>query len=146
MVTTLPAAFFEQVRKRGDALALRHKERGVWKRVSWNDYGAQVRKVASALAAFGLRRGENVAILGENRPEWLYCHLGIMAAGGTTCGIYATSSPEQIEYLLGHCDARVLFLEDEEQLEKVLEILPRTKIERAVVWDPKGLWGFAARF
>jgi long-chain acyl-CoA synthetase len=142
MVTTLPALFFEQVQRRGDALALRHKQRGIWRRVSWNEYGEQVRRVAAALAAFGLRRGENVAILGDNRPEWLYCHLGIMAAGCASCGIYASSSAEQIEYLLGHCEARVLFLENEEQLEKVLDILPRTKVERAVVWDRKGLWGF----
>ena len=140
---TLPGLLFEQARKRPDALALRHKERGLWQRVSWAAYAAKVRAVASALLAFGLRRGENVAILGENRPEWLYCHLGIMAAGGSTCGIYATSSAEQIEYLLSHSEARVLFLENEEQLEKVLEVLPRTRVERAIVWDPKGLWGFA---
>src|SRR5207302_7241591 len=113
------------------------------KRVTWSEYGERVRQVASALLAFGLRKGENVAILGENRPEWLYCHLGVMAAGGSTCGVYATSSPEQIEYLLGHCEARILFLEDEEQVEKVLEVLPRTRVERAIVWDAKGLWGFS---
>ena len=143
MTHSLPGLFFEQVRRRPDALALRHKELGVWRRVSWSEYGARVRAVAAALLAFGLRKGENVAILGENRPEWLYCHLGTMAAGGATCGIYPTCSAEQIEYLLGHSEARVLFLENEEQLEKVLEILPRTRVERAVVWDPKGLWGFA---
>src|SRR5213075_333637 len=133
---------FEQAQARPGALAFRHKDRGIWKRVTWAEYAAQVRQVASALLAFGLRPGENVAVLGENRPEWLYCHLGIMAAGGATCGIYPTSSAEQIEYLLGHCEARVLFLEDEEQLEKVLAVLPRTRVERAIVWDAKGLWGF----
>jgi long-chain acyl-CoA synthetase len=143
VVKTLPALLFEQAERRPDALALRVKERGVWKRVTWAEYAARARRVASALIAFGLRPGENVAVLGENRPEWLYCHLGIMAAGGSTCGIYATSSPEQIEYLLGHCEARVLFVEDEEQVEKVLEVLPRTRVECAVVWDPKGLWGFS---
>jgi len=143
MVSTLPALFFDQVRRRGGAVALRHKQRGIWKRVLWSEYGERVRAVAAALRGLGLRRGENVAVLGENRPEWLYCHLGIMAAGGATCGIYPTSSAEQIEYLLGHCEARVLFLEDEEQLEKVLAVLPRTRVERAIVWDPKGLWGFS---
>ena len=144
MVTSsLPGLFFEQVQRRSGALALRHKERGIWRRVSWSEYGARVKAVAAALLAFGLRKGENVAILGENRPEWLYCHLGTMAAGGATCGIYATCSAEQIEYLLGHSEARLLFLENEEQLDKVLEVLPRTRVERAVIWDPKGLWGFA---
>ena len=142
-MSTLPALFFEQVRKRGDALALRQKLQGIWRRVTWREYGESVRRVAAALRASGLRRGENVAVLGENRPEWLYCHLGIMAAGGVTCGIYATSSPEQIEYLLGHCEARLLFVENEEQLEKALEVLPRTRVEHVVVWDRKGLWGFS---
>ncbi len=143
MVTTLPGLFFDQVRRRGASVALRHKERGIWKQVLWSEYGERVRSVAGALRAFGLRPGENVAVLGENRPEWLYCHLGIMAAGGATCGIYPTFSAEQVEYLLGHCEARLLFLEDEEQLEKALEVLPRTRVERVVVWDPKGLWGFS---
>jgi len=143
VVSTLPGLFFDQVRRRGQAIALRHKERGIWKRILWSEYGERVRAVAAAVRAFGVRPGENVAVLGENRPEWLYCHLGIMAAGAATCGIYPTSSAEQVEYLLGHCEARLLFLEDEEQLEKVLAVLPRTRVERAVVWDPKGLWGFS---
>jgi long-chain acyl-CoA synthetase len=143
MVSTLPGLLFDQVRRRGQAIALRHKQRGVWKRVLWSEYGERVRAVAAALRAFGVRPGENVAVLGENRPEWLYCHLGIMAAGAVTCGIYPTSSAEQVEYLLGHCEARLLFLEDEEQLEKVLAVLPRTRVERAVIWDSKGLWGFS---
>ncbi|MFZ1058497.1 MAG: AMP-binding protein [Candidatus Rokuibacteriota bacterium] len=139
----LPDLFFEQVRRRGDRLALRYKEYGVWHRVSWNEYAAEVRKVAAALLASGLRREENVCILGDNRPEWLYCHLGIMSAGGATCGIYATSAPEQIKYLLNHSEARILFLENEEQLEKALQILSDTRVEKVVVWDAKGLWGFS---
>ncbi|MBI3027916.1 MAG: AMP-binding protein [Candidatus Rokubacteria bacterium] len=140
---TLPELFFHQVRRRGDGLALRYKEYGVWHRVSWSEYAEEVRKVAAGLLAAGLRRGENVGILGDNRPEWLYCHLGVMAAGGATCGIYATSAPEQIKYLLNHSEARVLFLENEEQLEKALQILADTRVERVVVWDAKGLWGYS---
>ena len=139
----LPELFFQQVRRRGDGLALRYKEYGIWHRVSWNEYAAEVRKVAAGLLAFGLRRGENVCILGDNRPEWLYCHLGIMSAGGATCGIYATSAPEQIKYLLNHSEARLLFLENEEQLEKAFQILSDTRVEKVVVWDAKGLWGFS---
>jgi long-chain acyl-CoA synthetase len=140
---TLPELFFAQVRHRGDRLALRHKVFGVWQRVSWEEYGVAVRRVAAGLLAGGLRHQENVAVLGDNRPEWLYCHLGIMAAGGRTCGIYATSSAEQVRYLLVHSEARVLFLENEEQLEKVLSIVGQTGVERIVIWDAKGLWGFA---
>jgi long-chain acyl-CoA synthetase len=139
---TLPELFFAQAGRRADRLALRHKAFGIWHRVSWTEYAEEVRKVAAGLLAFGLRRSESVAVLGDNRPEWLYCHLGIMAAGGRTCGIYATSSPEQVRYLLNHSEARLLFLENEEQLEKALTILGETRVERVVIWDAKGLWGF----
>jgi long-chain acyl-CoA synthetase len=141
-IRSLPGLLYDQAGRRGDALALRHKALGIWHRVTWSEYAENVRKVAASLLAFGLRHQENVAVLGENRPEWLYTSLGIMAAGGATCGIYPTSSPEQILYLLDHSEARVIFVENEEQLEKVLPILPKTRVERMVVWDTKGLWGF----
>ena len=141
--TTLPALFAERVAERGEALALRHKAYGIWHRVSWREYGRQVDKVAAALLDMGLRPQENVAVLGENRPEWLYCHLGIQAARGVTCGIYPTSAPEQIKYLLNHSEARLMFVENEEQLEKLLAVAGETRIERVVVWDAKGLWGFS---
>ncbi len=140
---SLPDLFFRQVARQGDVLALRYKEYGIWHRVSWHEYGERVRQVAAGLAASGLRPGENVAVLGENRCEWLYCHLGIQTAGGVTCGIYPTSAPEQIVYLLRHSGARFLFLENEEQLDKVLSVVGDTPAERLVVWDAKGLWGFA---
>src|SRR3990172_723258 len=141
--TTLPALFAEQVAQRGDGLAIRYKDYGIWHRVTWRQYAEEVEKVAAALLAFGLRPQENVAVLGENRPEWLYCHLGIQTARGVTCGIYPSSAPEQIEYLLNHSEARLLFIDNEEQLDKILTIVSETRIERIVVWDAKGLWGFA---
>jgi long-chain acyl-CoA synthetase len=138
---TLGQLFFRQVARQGDRVALREKKLGIWRRVTWREYGERVREVAAGLLAAGLRPGDRVAVLGENRPEWLYCHLGTMAAGGVTCGIYPTSSAEQVEYLLGHSEAGVLFVENEEQLEKVLAVVGRTGVRELVVWDEKGLWG-----
>jgi len=140
---SVPALFAEQVERQGDRLAIRFKEYGIWHRVTWRQYGEEVHRVAAALLAFGLRHGENVAVLAENRPEWLYCHLGIQTVGGATCGIYPTSSPDQVHYLLNHSEARLVFVENEEQLDKVLAIVAQTRIERIVVWDAKGLWGFS---
>lgn len=139
---TLPELFFHQVKVRGDELALRNKDFGFWQRISWNQYGVQVRTVAAGLTKFGVRPGERVAIMGDNRPEWFYCHLGIMTAGASTCGIYATSSPEEILYILSHSEARFLFLETDEHLDKTLSVLSKTQIEKIIVWDAKGLWGF----
>jgi long-chain acyl-CoA synthetase len=140
---TLPQLFAQQVARLGDRLAIRFKDYGIWHRVTWRQYGEEVDRVAAALLAFGLGRQENVAVLGENRPEWLYCHLGIQTAGGATCGIYPTSAPEQIKYLLNHSEARLLFVDNEEQLDKALPVVGETRVERVVVWDAKGLWGFA---
>ncbi|HZY04293.1 MAG TPA: AMP-binding protein [Anaeromyxobacteraceae bacterium] len=139
---TLPGLLFDQARRRPEALAIRYKQLGIWHRVTWRRYAEEVRKVAAALVAFGLSRRDNVAVLGENCPEWLHCHLGIMAAGGATVGVYPTSSPEQVQYLLQHSGARLIFVENEEQLEKVLTAVSGTRVERVVVWDEKGLWGF----
>ena len=141
--TTLPALFAERVAERGDGLALRYKDYGIWHSVTWRQYAEEVGKVAAALLGFGLRPQETVAVLGENRPEWLYCHIGIQTARGVTCGIYPTSAPEQIKYLLNHSEARLLFIDNEEQLDKVLTIVGDTQVERVVVWDAKGLWGFS---
>ena len=139
---SIPALLFEQERTRGHDLSLRYKSLGIWRRVSWVEYAAQVRKVAAALLAFGLRPRENAAVLGENCPEWLYSDLGVMAAGGATAGIYPTCAAEQVQHVLSNCEARIVFVENEEQLEKVLAILDQTRVERVVVWDEKGLWGF----
>jgi long-chain acyl-CoA synthetase len=142
-VASFPALFFRQVERRNQAVALRQKKFGVWKRISWKEYGEQTQIVAAGLLACGLERGDRVAILGENRPEWLICHLASMTAGGVTCGVYPTSSPEQVAYVVGHSESKVLFVENEEQVDKVLQILPELKVTQIVVWDPKGLWGFS---
>jgi len=138
----LPELFFSQVERLKDRVALRHKDYGIWNRISWQEYGQKVREVAAGLLALGLERGDRVAILGDNRPEWLICHLAAMAAGGATCGVYPTSAPEQVAYVVGHSEAKVLFVENEEQVDKVLQIMEELKVDQVIIWDPKGLWGF----
>jgi len=140
---TLPHIFFQQARRLGSRVALRRKEFGIWRRITWTEYADQVRAVAYALLSLGLEKGERVAVIGENRPEWLYSDLAIQATGGTTTGIYATSSPEQVHYILEHSEARIVIVEGEEQLDKILEVrgaLPR--LTHIVVMDPEGLRSF----
>jgi len=141
--TNFPGLFFHQVDRFKDRVALRHKDYGIWNRITWTEYGRQVREVAAGLLALGLKPEERVAILGDNRPEWAICHLAAMTAGGSTCGVYPTSSSEEIEYVVGHSESKVLFVENEEQVDKVLQIIDNLKVTRVVVWDPKGLWGFS---
>ncbi len=140
---SFPALFFQQVEAQKDRVALRRKEYGIWNRISWQEYGQMVREAAAGLLAIGLGRGDRVAILGDNRPEWLTCHLATMTIGCATCGVYSTSAPEQVAYVVGHSESKVLFVENEEQVDKVLEIESKLNLKQVVVWDPKGLWGFS---
>jgi long-chain acyl-CoA synthetase len=140
---SLPELFFDQVARKGDAIGLRHKDYGIWNRITWNEYGRLVRQAAAGLMAAGLQPGDRVAVLGENRPEWQVCHLGTMTAGGATTGIYPTNAPEEIAYVVNHSESRILFVENEEQVDKILQIIDELTCEQVVIWDPKGLWGFS---
>jgi long-chain acyl-CoA synthetase len=140
---SFPGLFFSQVKRYQEKVALRHKDYGIWKRISWNEYGKMVRIVAAGLIAMGVERGDKVSILGENRPEWLFCDLGTMSIGGVTVGVYPTSAPDQIAYVAGHSESKILFIENEEQVDKILQILPELRVKKVIVWDPKGLWGFS---
>ncbi len=124
-------------------MALRRKEFGIWRDISWDEYLENVRHVALGLVALGLKKGECVSVIGENRQEWLYADLGIQSAGGVTTGIYTTNSPEQCQYIVGHSESRFYFVEDEEQLDKALIFRENTpKLERIIVMDMEGLKHF----
>ncbi|MBW1999453.1 MAG: AMP-binding protein [Deltaproteobacteria bacterium] len=139
----LPELFFQQVDRYGDKVALRRKEYGIWNRISWKEYGQKVKEIAASLVAAGLEPGDRVAILGDNRPEWLICHLATMSIGCVTCGVYSTSAAEEVAYVVGHSESKILFVENEEQVDKVLKIEDQIPTKEIVVWDPKGLWGFS---
>jgi long-chain acyl-CoA synthetase len=139
-----PDLFFSQVEKYGDRVALRHKKLGIWNRISWREYGQRVRTVSAALMSYGLKIGDRISILGDNCPEWIICHIGAMSCGCVTCGIYPTSSADEINYVVSHSESKILFLENEEQMDKVLEIIDTLEhVEQVVVWDEKGLFGFS---
>jgi len=140
---TFPHLFFQQVNTQRGRIALRRKEFGIWNRITWDEYGKMVKTTAAGLIHAGLQAGDRVAILGDNRPEWLVCHLATMTIGCVTCGVYSTNAPEQVAYVVGHSESKLLFVENEEQVDKVLQIYPDLdQLKKVVVWDPKGLWGF----
>lgn len=140
---TIPGAFFARAAMHPSQTALREKRLGLWQPISWGSYAEQVRLVAHALMALGVEKGDRVGVIGENRPEWLYSDLGCQSAGGWTTGIYTTSSPEQVAYVLEHAESRVFIVEGEEQLDKALQIRDRLPLlDRIVVMDPEGLRTF----
>jgi long-chain acyl-CoA synthetase len=140
---TLPRLFRHVVAERGDRPALREKHLGIWRTISWRQYGESARRVALGLAALGLKPRDVVAIVADNCPEWLYTDLGTMCAGAVTNGIYTTDSARQVEYIVNDSGARFLFVENEEQLDKALEVRTRCpQLVRIVVFDMEGLHGF----
>ncbi|HVX38717.1 MAG TPA: AMP-binding protein [Gemmatimonadaceae bacterium] len=121
-------AFERTARTCGDQPALRAKRAGRWTEITWRAYRDQVRRAARALIALGVAPGDCVTIIGYNCPEWFIADVATIAAGGVPAGIYTTNTPEQCQYIADHCEARVAFVEDEEQLAKFLRIrasLPR---------------------
>ena len=89
---TLPRLFRHVVRQRGDRVAMREKHLGIWRGISWREYGERAKQVGLGLVALGLRPRDVVAIVADNMPEWLYTDLGIMSVGGVPNGIYTTDS------------------------------------------------------
>lgn len=120
--------------------AIREKWRGLWRGVTWADYQHECLAVMCALQARGLTAGDRIAILSDNRPEWLFADLGGQALGCLSAGIYTTNPAGDVAYVLNHSRAKVIVVEDQEQADKVLEspeALPQ--LEYIVVIDPKGL-------
>jgi len=126
-----------------DRPALRRKQKGIWYSVTWAGYYERARAVGLALADLGCGRGDAITILAENRPEWVYADMGGQCMGLVGNGIYPTSSPEQAEYILTNSDSRVVFVENDEQLDKLLLIRERCPaLLKIIVMDLTGLRNF----
>jgi long-chain acyl-CoA synthetase len=120
-------------------VALRHKDLGIWREYTWHEYNERSAQAGLGLKSLGVEPGDRVAILGENRPEWLFADLGAQGIGAIVVGVYSTSPSPEVEYILAHSGSVVAILEDEEQLDKVLEVQDRLPDLRAiVVMEPRG--------
>ncbi len=140
---TLVSLFLRRAAEHPDRVALREKEFGIWQRVTWADYQGHVRRAALGFARLGLEPGQNVAILSENRREWLYAELGAVAAGGRAVGVYPTSPAAEVQYVVDHSQAPIVVCEDQEQTDKILEESDRLPhVRHIVVADMKGLRGY----
>lgn len=137
---SLPAVFRARCRESADRIALREKRLGVWRPYTWADYYDRVRAFGLGLVSLGLQTGDRVAIHSEDRPEWVFSELGTICVGGISVGIYPTNPAPEVEYILSHSEARYLVAEDQEQVDKALEVADRCPaLQRIIVIDPKGL-------
>jgi long-chain acyl-CoA synthetase len=139
-VRTVPVRVREWAERSPDEVALRDKRFGVWQEITWASYWEQVELVAHALMSLGLEPGDRVGVHSENRPEWLFADVGTVAAGGITVGLYPTNPAAEVRHILKDAGARILVAEDQEQVDKALEVradLP--DLQWIVYVDPSGV-------
>ncbi len=138
---TLPQFLVEKAKLYGDQkTALREKEYGIWQSVSWAEYLDHVKYFALGLASLGFEPQDTVAIIGDNRPEWVYAELAAQSVGAKSIGIYQDSIVDEVAYIVTHSDAKFLVVEDQEQVDKIIELWPRLHtVEKVIYYDPKGL-------
>ncbi len=129
----IPDIFEQTASRLGSRVAIRQKLRIGWREISWRKYGEQVRDVALGLLAHGLQPGDRVCIIGPNSPEWLFADIGTLSAGGVSVGVYTTSAPAQIEYILKDCQARFIFVADNDLLKGVLVARTNTPVLHQIV-------------
>ncbi len=140
---TVGRLFWHGVQTRGPQVILRQKELGIWRAMTWAELGAAAREVGMGLAALGFEPGQVASIQSNTNREWLFADLGILGAGGVSNGIYPTDAAAQTEYLLADSGSVVAFVEDEEQLDKVLEVRERLpRLRKIIVFDMEGLRDF----
>ncbi|HEX3573139.1 MAG TPA: AMP-binding protein [Rhodopila sp.] len=140
----IPVLITQRAASQGDETILRTKDRGIWKTVSWSQLDAKVRAIGTALLAADFARGDVVAILSETRPEAVYADLAILGCGAASIAIDPDEDPDRVWHLLSSSGARLAFVENEEQLDKVLTVRDRCPaLSRLVVFDMKGLRDFS---
>src|SRR5690606_38252015 len=136
----MPRLLREAAAERGDRVALREKKLGIWQEITWQDYLDHAEAFAFGLAALGVGVGDRVAIQSDNRPEWLYTDVGAAMLRAAIVGFYPTNPTTEVRYLLGDSGARVLVAEDQEQVDKAIEVFDDCPdLEWVVYLDSRGL-------
>jgi long-chain acyl-CoA synthetase len=141
---TIAKSFVLAVQTRGDRPAIREKKLGIWQPTSWREWLEISMEIAYALHAIGFRPGDVASIIANAVPEWVYADMGVLCAGGVSSGIYPTDASAQVEYLVNDSRTKLIFAEDEEQLDKILTC--RTccpTLKKIVVFDMEGLGSFS---
>ena len=137
---TISAVFWNAVALRGNQIWMRQKKLGIWRSWTWQETGVAVREIAGGLMALGFERGHTASILANTVVEWVLADVAVLSCGGVSNGIYPTDAASQVHYLCEDSATRVLFVEDDEQLDKALEVRERLPLlQKVVVFDMKGL-------
>jgi long-chain acyl-CoA synthetase len=138
---TLPKLLrFQAGRFEDKKVALREKEFGIWQEFTWKIYFERVKFFALGLLSLGLKRGEKVSIIGDNRPEWVIAELSAQSVGAVPLGIYQDSTLKEVSYVIDHSDSTFVVAEDQEQVDKILDMKEQLPKVRYVIFsDPRGM-------
>ena len=137
---TIPQLLRWRVNSTGGKVALREKDFGCWNNYTWNQYYDFVRKVSLGLSEIGFNKGDVIALIGDNIPEMLFIALGAQALGSISAGIYQTTMPDEIAQLLKYLKATVVFCNDQEQVDKIVEVRDRVPLVKKVIYEnPRGM-------
>ncbi len=137
---TYPKLLRLNAREHGEEIALREKDFGLWRALTWHDYQARVRDFALGLLELGLARGDVIGIIGDNRPDWVSAEIATHAIGGLSLGLYRDALEEEAAYLLNYGEAKLVFAEDEEQVDKLLSLADRAPHLKHIVYsDSRGM-------
>lgn len=137
---TYPKILRLNAKEHGHEIALREKDFGLWRVFTWNDYQNRVRDFTLGMVELGIKRGDVIGIIGDNRPDWVSAEIAAHAIGGMSLGMYRESLPEEVLYLLTYGETKIVFAEDEEQVDKLLELGDRAPHLKHIVYsDPRGM-------
>ena len=137
---TFPKLLRLNAREHGGEIALREKDLGLWRVFTWNDYQTRVHDFALGMVELGLGRGDVIGIIGDNRPDWVAAEIATHAIGAMSLGLYRDVLDEEAAYLLSYGDAKLVFAEDEEQVDKLLALADRAPNLKHIVYsDPRGM-------
>jgi len=147
MPETLPQFLFEHARKTPEKAALRERDYGIWQTITWHEYAEHVKYFALGLVSMGLVPEETIAIIGDNRPEWVMAELAAQAVGAKSIGLYQDSVVNEMIYIFNHADVSFIVVEDQEQVDKILEMWEQLQgVRKVIYYDPKGLRNYTEDF
>ena len=138
---TIPKLFLERAKAYGKGkVAMREKEFGIWRPITWHDYLENVKYLALGLVSLGLKDGDKVAMIGDNRPEGLWAEMATLCARGVAVWLFRDCLMDEVKYIVEHSDARFLFGEGQEEVDKAISILDECPNLEKIIWDdPKGM-------
>ncbi len=140
---TLPKYLLDTTARQPKQIAMRKKYLGIWREFTWEESCANVRDFALGLVSLGLKRGDKVAILGENDPEYYWAEIGVQCAGAVAVGIFTDAGPAEIQYVVSHSDAAFVLAKDQEQCDKVLAGRAQLPLVKKVIyWEERGMWNY----